>query len=89
MAVSGVTGQEGPGDDWSSMDDESNGLGMGNGSSVDSGWGSMNRSGSNDRRGGDRAETMAEDKAGGTTGSGGGDSQDGSEDSLKKIVRWV
>jgi len=63
------------------MDNGSNRLDMSNGSSIDMSWGSMNRS-SNDRRGVDRAETMAEDKAGGTARSGGGDSQNGSENSL-------
>ena len=37
---------------------------------------------SNDLRGVDRTETMADGYAGETTGIGDGDSQDGSEDSL-------
>lgn len=43
-----------------------------------------------DRGGGDRAKAMADDMAGQTTGIGKGDSQDGSEYSLRRrFVKWI
>ncbi|KYN20917.1 hypothetical protein ALC57_06824, partial [Trachymyrmex cornetzi] len=71
-----VACQDGLGDNSGSVNSGSNGLGKENGAVGDR-WSS-----SNDLRGDDRAETMADGYAGETTGVGDGDSQDGSEDSL-------
>lgn len=71
-----VAGQDGPGDDSGGMDSGSNGLGNDKGAVGES------RSAADDLRGDNRAEAVANGDTGETTGSGEGDSQDGSEDSL-------
>lgn len=76
-----MTGQNGPGDNGRGVHGRSDRLG--NDGSM-SRCKSERRSSSDNRRGDDRAGSMADGNAGQTTGIGKGDSQNGSEYSLQR-----
>jgi len=80
-----MAGQNGLGDDRGTVNNGSDGLSVDHVGAIGERWGMRD-----DRWGNNRAGTMLDGNAGVTSGSGEGDSQNGSEDGLqKKIVKRV